>query len=184
MSQKKFFERFMPDPDFVREHKSLQILGSLIHSPQLWHLNRRSVARAFLVGIFCAFIPIPFQMVVAAIGAIIIGANLPISVGLVWLTNPVTMPIIFGTTLLLGFAIMGTPEGISEFRFEWDWLSENWLTWLDANWTLIIGPLFLGSMLAGAVLCTLSYFGIRLYWRIHVGKQWQHRKNQRQSQQD
>ena len=84
---RRLIKRFMPDPALIREHKSLRFLGTLLHDPNLWHLNRHSVARAMAVGIFAAFIPMPFQMLLAAFLAINVRSNMPISVGLVWLTH-------------------------------------------------------------------------------------------------
>ena len=92
---KKTIQRFLPDPNKIRHHKSLKIFGRLLQDANLWHLNRRSARGAFAVGLFFAFIPVPFQMVLAAAGAILFRVNLPISVALVWLTNPLTMPPIF-----------------------------------------------------------------------------------------
>ena len=76
----KLIDKFIPDPEVIKQHKSLQFLGDKLHEPNLWHLNRRSVAMAFAVGLFCAWIPTPTQMAFAAVGAIYFRANLPISV--------------------------------------------------------------------------------------------------------
>lgn len=92
---RRLFKRYMPTPDSIKGNKSLRFLGKLIHDPNLWHLNRHSVARAMAIGLFWAMIPMPMQMLAAAAVAIPLRANLPISIGLVWLTNPITMPPIF-----------------------------------------------------------------------------------------
>ena len=63
---RRLFKRYMPDPTSIREHKSLRFFGKLLHDPNLWHLNRHSVARAMGVGLFAALIPIPMQMLLAA----------------------------------------------------------------------------------------------------------------------
>ena len=75
-------KRYMPDPNSIREHKSLRFLGSLLHDPNLWHLNRHSVARAMGIGLFAALMPMPLQMLLAAVLAIWVRANMPIAVSL------------------------------------------------------------------------------------------------------
>jgi uncharacterized protein (DUF2062 family) len=82
----------------IKGHKNLSFLGEKLHDPNLWHLNRRSVSAAFAIGLFAAWIPTPGQMVIAAIIALYFRANLPISVALVWITNPLTMPPMFYPT--------------------------------------------------------------------------------------
>ena len=153
----------------VRENKSLRILGNLINDPNLWHLNRRSVASAFFIGIFCAFIPVPFQMVIAAALAIPVRANLPLSVGLVWITNPLTMPPIFLFTYYVGRYLLNLP--LDNLSFEW---SSQWF--LTNLW-----PFLLGCFVVGALIATVSYFVIHIVWRWQIRRNWRIRRTHRVS---
>ena len=77
---KKLLKKLFPNLDSIRNSQSLEMFGHAGREPNLWHLNCRSVSRAVAVGLFCAFVPIPGQMVLAAALAIILRANIPISV--------------------------------------------------------------------------------------------------------
>ena len=92
---KKFIRRFLPDHQSIKQNKALKIFGSVLHEPNLWHLNRRSASGAFGIGLFFAFWPVPFQMWLSAGLAIPFRANLPLSVATVLVTNPFTIPPIF-----------------------------------------------------------------------------------------
>lgn len=150
----------MPNPQTIKEHKTLQIFGDWLHDPNLWHLNRRSVAGAFAVGFFCMWMPIPFQMVLAAGVAIWLRTNLPISVVLVWITNPVTIPPMFYFAYLVGTWIIGTP--ISDFNFEltFDWLLHE----LASIWK----PFLIGCFTVASISSLLGYFTIQGLWRYSV----------------
>ncbi len=169
---KKLLKRFFPSPDQVKRNRSLKFLAPLFSKPNLWHINRRAVARAFLVGVFTAFLPVPFQMGIAAFLAFYVNANVPISIGLVWISNPVTIPPIFYGTYLLGSWMLGTPS--NDFSIE---LSLQWvLNELGALWA----PLFVGSLAAGLVLSVIAYFAMHLAWRMHVAHNWKKRQLIRQ----
>ena len=131
---RRLFKRYMPDPTSIREHKSLRFFGKLLHDPNLWHLNRHSVARAMGVGLFAALIPMPAQMLLAAALAIPVRGNLPIAVSLVWLTNPLTMPPVFFVTYMTGAWLMQVPPRSlpDELTFEWitDQLATVWQPFL------------------------------------------------------
>ncbi len=158
---KKLIKRFMPDHDKIRQHKHLQIFGTLLHDPNLFHLNRRSVAGAFAVGLFNAFVPVPFQMVLAAAAAILCRVNLPIAVALVWLTNPFTMPPIFYFAYRVGLFTLGRhPSDDFHFELSWEWLTDG----LGAIWE----PFLLGCFICGAVSAAAGYGLIRLAWRYHI----------------
>ena len=67
---KKALKSLVPSAARIREIKSLHVLGDWIYATNLWHLNRYSASMAFFVGLFVAFLPIPGQMVVAALLAV------------------------------------------------------------------------------------------------------------------
>jgi uncharacterized protein (DUF2062 family) len=170
---KKLIKRFMPDHHMIREHKHLRFFGTLLHDPNLWHLNRRSASGAFAVGLFTAFVPIPFQMLLAAAGAVAFRVNLPLSVVLVWLTNPVTMPPIFYFTYRLGAWILGTPQHGEGLHFE---LSYEWLVnELGAIWE----PFLLGCFVSGLLSALVGYLTIRGLWRLHLVRHYKARKQRR-----
>ncbi len=164
---KEFIKRLTPDSEKLRTHKHLRIFGKLLHDPGLWHINRRSVAMAFAIGLFWAMIPMPFQMVAAAASAIVLRVNLPISVALVWLTNPLTMPPIFYATYRIGAFLLGTPPVANSAEFS--------LEYLEHSLSIIWAPLLLGSIVTGLVLGALGYVALRLLWRQNTLKRWQTR---------
>jgi uncharacterized protein (DUF2062 family) len=164
---KKIIKRMMPDHHTIKNNKYLKIFGDLLHNANLWHLNRHSVAKAFAVGLFFAFIPVPFQMVLAAGVAIIVHANLPLSIALVWLTNPLTMPFIFYACYLVGTWVLGVPEQKFAFNASWQWVLDSLST---------IGPAFLvGCGVLAVIFSILGYVVIQTVWRYQTLKAWKNR---------
>jgi len=157
---KRIIKRFTPDHETIRTHKHLRMFGSLLHDSNLWHMNRRSVSGAFAVGLFWCFVPMPFQMVAAAFTAIIVRVNLPISVALVWISNPITMPPMFYATYLVGTWILGEPPKSNEFEISIEWMTNS----IGDIWQ----PLYLGSLLCGVIASILGYALMRGFWRWHV----------------
>ena len=169
---KKLIKKLFPSPEQVQQNEALRILKPLFSKPNLWHLNRRSVARAFLVGLFAAFLPLPFQMAIAAFIAFYVNANVPISVGLVWVSNPITIPPLFYATYRLGVWMLGVPDRPFSIELSLDWL----LTELGQIWQ----PLWVGSLTAGIALSVTSFLAVRAAWRLHVISNWQRRRQNRQ----
>lgn len=159
---KRFIKRYLPDHRSIRKHKHLQFLGDRLHDPNIWHLNRRSVAGALGMGVFVSFIPIPVQMIIAAVVAVWMRVNLPLAVAAVWITNPVTIPPVFFFTYKVGVWMLNSwPLNlVFELSPTDDWLLKN----LGA----FGGPLLLGSLTVGAILGLLTYGAVRLAWRIYV----------------
>lgn len=157
---KNFFKKYMPDQHKIREHKLIKAFGTRLHDPNLWHFNRRSVAGSFSLGLFNAFVPVPFQMLLSALGAIFFRVNLPIALGTVWITNPVTIPPMFYFTYLVGTWIMGTPAQEVQFELSYEWLTGG----LMAIWQ----PFLLGCFVTGTVAALIGYITIRGLWRLQV----------------
>lgn len=167
---RRLLRKITPDHKTIKEHKYLQFFGTLLHNPALWHLNRHSVAKAFAVGLFFAWVPVPFQMVLAAGGAILFHANLPLSVALVWLTNPVTMPPMFYGAYKLGAWLLG--EDMLHFEMELSF------EWLKHEMSLIWEPFLFGCLVLAAMCAVTGYIGIQLMWRYMVMKRWYNRHAQ------
>ena len=149
---KKLIKRLMPDHQTIKNNKHLKIFGTLLHNANLWHLNRRSVSKAFAVGLFFAFMPVPFQMVLAAGFAIIVHANLPFC-------------------YLVGTWIIGVPTRKFAFEANWQWLVDSIST---------IGPAFmLGCVVLATIFSMLGYLAINTFWRFSVAKEWKKRKERR-----
>ncbi len=152
---KKWLKRVMPHPKTIHDNRYLGIFGKLLHDPNLWHLNRRSVSGAVAVGLFVMYSPILTHSLIAAGLAILLRVNLPISVALVWITNPVTIPPMFYFAYFIGCRILGHPAEGFDLHFWMDW----------HNWLEIVEPLLLGCLICGAVCSLLGYLAVQALWR-------------------
>lgn len=169
---KKTLKSIVPSPARMREIRSLRFLGDWIYDGNLWHINRYSSSMAFFVGLFVAFMPIPGQMVIAALLAILLNCNLPLSVSLVWITNPLTMPPIFFLAYKLGALIVGVPVEPLSFELSFHWLANR----LESIWQ----PFLLGCLLCALFAGSLGYFVINMLWRWRVVRHLRDRKRRRQ----
>ncbi|WP_018981645.1 DUF2062 domain-containing protein [Salinimonas chungwhensis] len=173
---RKFIKRFLPDHQKIKQNRALSMFGSLLHEPNLWHLNRKSASGAFGIGLFFAFWPVPFQMWLSAAMAIPFRANLPLSVATVWITNPFTMPPIFYAAYKVGTTVLGTETTHFEFQFNWQWVVESIST---------IGPAFLvGCAICSVFAGAVGYFGLNCVWRFSVKKAWDARREKRKNQKE
>lgn len=164
---KKFLKKHLPHPSKVKENRYLKVFGRLLHDENLWHLNRRSITKATAIGLFCAFLPIPFQMVVAAGLAILWHGNILMSAALVWITNPLTMPAIFYFTYCVGAWILAEQMHAIEVELSVEWLTHQFLQ--------IWKPLLLGSVICGVVFAVIGYFAALVLWRMHIMHQYRTR---------
>lgn len=152
----------------MRTHRALRPVSRWLNDPELWHLHRRSVGGATFIGLFCAFLPVPFQMLIAAILAIVSRCNLPISVVLVWITNPITMTPMFYFAYRLGAWLLNRQVEVSTIELSWQWLG--------SHLGQIGVPLLFGSLVCGWVAGVSGLVIVRILWRFHVVRRWRARQ--------
>ncbi|MFC0269380.1 DUF2062 domain-containing protein [Kushneria aurantia] len=156
----RFLRRFLPDPESIRRRRSLRLIHPLLGNPSLWIVSRRSIANGLSVGLFCALMPIPCQMLVAALGAWWLRGHLPLALALVWLTNPLTMPVVFYVSYRVGAFLLHMPPGELPHKVSISWFTEQLIDAMPA--------LLLGSLVCGLILALSANLLARLGWRWHV----------------
>lgn len=139
----------------VLAHQYLRIFGDALHEPNLWHFNRRSVANATAIGLFCAFLPMPFEMVAAALLAIWFAGNLPLAVAWVWISNPVTWIPLYTPAYLLGSWIL-SKEPMAGSRVTMHVLMESY------------AALWVGCLIFGVAVAVCGYVVVQGLWRLKV----------------
>jgi len=148
----------------VRNNRWFAPFANTLLHPRLWHLNRRSAAGAVAAGLFCGLIPGPFQMLGAAICAVIFRVNLPLALFCTLYTNPFTIVPLYlvafeiGQTVLGGSATFAAPPA----------MNGDLLGWIPAltHWIIGLGkPLALGLVLLASLLAALGYLIMRIGWR-------------------
>ena len=115
--------------------------------------------------------PVPFQMPLAAAMAILIGCNLPISLLLVWVTNPITIPPLMYAAYKTGAWLLGQAPRNEEFELSRDWFVNE----LQAVWE----PFLLGCFVLGLISSLIGHAAVRVIWRIHVMTSWRERQRRR-----
>ena len=134
-----------------RENINLGWLNKHLTDPELWKWNKKSIAKAFAIGLFCAFLPVPIHMLLAGILAVSFSANIMLSLLIVWVNNPITIVPIIYFTYKLGASIIGL-EIDPEFEFSFGYLMDNF-------WSATLA-LWIGGLITSILMATLGYFSI------------------------
>ena len=130
-------------------------------------INRKSISRGVLIGLFWGFIPMPMQMLAVLSVTPFIKFNVPIAISMVWLSNPITMPFMYYMEYQTGNFLLGD-EGLKNIELT--------LTWFSNNWNKILTPLYIGTVPYSLGVSTLIYFLINKLWIDSVKKEKQTRK--------
>lgn len=180
---RKFFRRFLPDRATVRSSRYLAWCGHWLNEPNLWALNRDSVAGGFAIGLFSGLVPGPLQMLTAALLAIPLRRNLPVALVTTLYTNPFTIAPLYLLAFGYGKLLLGINHHPSKVvPFEWDWAH-----WIDSSqallhWMVSLGaPLAVGLVALALTLAALGYLAVQVGWRLYVRLAWRRRGERRRA---
>ncbi len=174
-------KKLLPTPEKILETRSLKLFVPHLVDPRLWHFNRHSLNKAVYIGVLCAFFPLPGQMLLALIGALIFRANVPMALGLTWITNPLTTLPIFYAAYYIGAKIIDVPmisirligRMIADFSL---WLLSNGSNpFITYRGTVSITAFCLGLTILAIVTSVICGLAFKAIWRYKTVSSWQKR---------
>ncbi len=173
---RKFIKSRLPGAESIHQIRWLHPIAHWLRHPNLWHLNRRSVAGGVALGLFCGLVPGPLQMLSAAMLAIWLRVNLPVALFTTFYTNPFTIVPLYLLAYEIGVRVSGEGDVADVHPFPvlhlHDWFDPLW------NWLLSLGkPILIGLPILAVCLALIGYVIVRLGWRLMVVWKWQHRKS-------
>jgi uncharacterized protein (DUF2062 family) len=131
-------------------------------------INRKAISRGVGIGLFWGFIPMPMQMLAVVATTPFLKFNVPIAISMVWLSNPLTMPLMYYMEYQTGNFLLGYEE-LENINLTLDWFSE--------NWDNILVPLYVGTIPYSVFVSALFYFLINKLWIQSVQKERPNRFN-------
>lgn len=177
---RKLTDRLRPAVDRVTSSPSVQRFAPALADPDLWHLNRRSTARAVAIGLFCGLIPGPLQVISAIALCLWIRATLPLAVITTFYTNPLTIVPLYLVAYEYGRVFFPASAAAPAFEMLPGTGVADFIPALGA-WMIGLGkPLAIGLALLATTLAAAGWVAVRVGWRCHVVWAWRRRARGRQ----
>lgn len=108
------FRRLIPSRIAIENNRWLRWLGPWLKDHRLWHMSRKGIALGMAIGVFFGFL-IPFgQIPPAAAVAVLMRANVPMTIASTLVTNPVTFGPVYYGAYRLGRFVLLKPEPTTE----------------------------------------------------------------------
>lgn len=176
-------KEWLPHPDTIRHQKWIAWCGPVLGHPRLWHLHRRGVALGVAIGLVTGMIPGPIQMLMAALIAIPLRANIPAAVFATLYTNPFTFVPLYILAYSIGRFVTGdTAPFAPPADIEWSWQGMSQILPDLLRWIVGLGDtLLVGLAIQLTVFAVLGYMATMIAWRIGVGFAWRRRARLRKA---
>lgn len=176
--------RTLPTRESMEQVGWLRPIAHIVLRSDLWRFHRRSVPRGVALGLFIGiFLMIPgLQIIGAVLVSLPFRANVPLAVGMTFLSNPFTTPLILLASIGIGNRLLGLHADISTLTVLHAQGADigAYTRWLfsDAAPALLAGLGFI-SVAAGAI----GYFLATFLWQWWIRHKWRHRAAHRLEQQ-
>ncbi len=161
---RRWLKRITPQRDLLEKRWFLRPFAKTLLDPCCWTFNRHTVARAFAVGLFIAFIPptplLPLHFICCAIFGVALRLNLPILFATVFVSNPFTWVPQVMASIWVGAKLLGLDLEPLIQMFKHKGFSHE----MHALW----GPLLLGALVLGALAAGIGYMLAQGLWRARV----------------
>jgi uncharacterized protein (DUF2062 family) len=165
---RRFFKRLSRQRHRVKSHWTMRPFKNFLENPAYWSLHRNNVTRAFALGLFISFIPLPVHMVLVSVLALLLRVNIPIAFATVWVSNPMTWLPQFVFAHWVGTQLLGAPEQPLALEMSWTWIKHGLLP--------VWEPLFLGCFVVGSAVAVIGYFGLSFIWHVTLVMKYHERK--------
>ena len=165
---RRFFTRLARQRQRVKSYWLMRPFKGFLENPAYWTVHRNNVTRAFALGLFISFIPLPIHMVLVSILALLFRVNIPIAFATIWISNPITWAPQYVFAHWVGTKILGAGDQSFAFEMSWDWISHS----LHSVWK----PLFLGCAVVGTATAIVGYFILTVIWHYTLVMKYHKRK--------
>ena len=166
----------VPTRETIADNRLLRPFAKQITRPNLWHMNHRSVPRAVALGLGVGVI-IPFMhMVVAALLAVPVRANIAIAAATTLVVNPLTIPPMYWLALQIGRWELSRGANI-------DAAAAAQVSGELAKFLFLVkhesGPVALGILTISVSAAAIGYVASAFFWRRWVTSKYRARRTVR-----
>lgn len=174
-----WIRRHIPKRDTIHENRMLRPFARHLSKPELWRMHRRSVPRGVAIGLGVGII-IPFMhMLIAALLAIPLRANVAIAAAFTLLINPLTIPPIYYLAYRVGMWELRADSAVIDPQTAQQASGElaRVLFWVHHA----SGPIALGIVTLAFLAALLGYVLTAIVWRLWLASKMRRRREARLS---
>jgi len=164
---RRLLKRVLPNRHELIQRWFMRPFAGSLRDPVYWTVHRRSVLRAFALGLFVCFVPLPIHLLITPLLAILFRANIPVAMATILLVNPLTFAPVYFFAYWVGAHLLGVKMQAMDFVLTWDWVQTRMLQ--------IWKPFLLGCLVSAIMVSLAGYWSLALLWRVRAANRYQNR---------